>query len=254
LPGARAPAGRFPGAPAAGPSDLECTGRGAAGIGGQNAGVSSVSSARPDPGWLVLLPVKSTTRGKSRILLEPRHRARVALAMALDTAAAAAAASRVAEVLALVDDDADGRALAGIPGVRAHRVRARGLNESIREACLLPVSADRPVAVLPADLPSLRPVELDAALDAAAGLAMAVVADRQGTGTTLLAAQRPALLDPHYGVGSFAAHVAAGAVPLAVPGDSGLRRDVDVLDDLRDATGPLTSAEAATTGNGAAAG
>lgn len=218
---------------------------------GHNAGVTSAGA---DSGWLVLLPVKSTARGKSRILLEPRHRARLALAMALDTAAAAAGCARVTEVLALVDDDGDGRALGVIPGVRPHRVGVRGLNESIREACALPLAIGRRVAVLPADLPSLRPDELDAALQAAAGLPFAVVADRQGTGTTLLAARRVELLDPRYGVGSFAAHLVAGAVPLAVSADSGLRRDVDVLDDLRTVTGPLTSAEAAAAGDGAAAG
>jgi 2-phospho-L-lactate guanylyltransferase len=227
------------------------TAAGRVGRTGHNAGVTA---ARADSGWLVLLPVKSTARGKSRILLEARHRARLALAMALDTAAAAAGCGRVSDVLALVDDDGDGRALAAIPGVRAHRVGVRGLNDSIREACRLPVAMGRPVAVLPADLPSLRPAELDAALAAAAGLPFAVVADRQGSGTTLLAARRVDFLQPHYGVGSFAAHLAAGAVPLAVAADSGLRRDVDVLEDVRTATGPLTSAEAAAAGDCAAAG
>jgi 2-phospho-L-lactate guanylyltransferase len=194
--------------------------------------------------WLVLVPVKSTAVGKSRLRLDPKRRARLARAMARDTVTAAAAATRVRAVLAIVDDDADGRMLAAIGAVSAHRSGVPGLNESIREALALPEVSAGPVAVLPADLPSLRPDELDGALAAADGLPLAVVADRQGTGTTLLAAASAGSLDPHYGPGSFAAHLAAGAVPLAVPGESGLRRDVDVLDDLRDVTGPLTCAEA----------
>lgn len=202
---------------------------------------------------MVLMPVKSSAVGKSRILLAPARRARIALAMALDTAGAAAATVRVARVVVLTEDDADAAALTQIPGVQEHRVGVRGLNESIREALVL-VPADCPVAVLPADLPSLRAAELDAALAAAADSALAVVADRQGTGTTLLAARSAEFLDPHYGPGSFAAHVRAGAVPLDVPVHSGLRRDVDVLGDLFAATGPLTSAEARMLDGGAAAG
>lgn len=206
--------------------------------GGDNALV------RANESWLLLVPVKSTVVGKSRIQLDPGRRARLARAMARDTVTAAAAATQVRDVLVLVDDDADGRALAAIDSVTAHRTGVTGLNASIREALALPAASEGPVAVLPADLPSLRPAELDAALKAAGGLPLAVVADRQGTGTTLLAASGAGSLDPHYGPGSFAAHLAAGAVPLAVPGGSGLRRDVDVLADLRDVTGPLTCAEA----------
>lgn len=196
-------------------------------------------------GWLVLLPVKSTAVGKSRIALDPLRRSRLARAMALDTAAAAAATPRVRGVLALVDDESDGRALAGIRGVAVHRSGVRGLNDAIREARDLPGVARCAVAVLPADLPSLRPDELDAALAAASKVPLAVVADRQGTGTTLLAATRAVGLDPRYGPGSFAAHRAIGAVALAVPADSGLRRDVDVVTDLAGVTGPLTCGELA---------
>lgn len=204
--------------------------------------------------WLVLLPVKSTAVGKSRIALDPVRRARLARAMALDTAAAVAAAGRVHRVLALVDDEADGRALAAIDGVSVHRSRSRGLNEAIREARDLPEIAGAALAVLPADLPSLRPAELDAALGAATTVPLAVVADRQGTGTTLLAARRAGALDPRYGPGSFAAHCRIGAVALAVPAGSGLRSDVDVVTDLRGVTGPLTCAEATDLVCGTAAG
>ncbi len=207
-------------------------------------GVGAVTGIAPaDAAWWVLLPIKSTAVGKSRIALEPRRRARVARAMALDTAAAVAAARRVDRVLALVDDEADGAALAAIGGVDAHVSTVSGLNESILAALALPGMSDRAVAVLPADLPSLLPAELDLALRAAARVPLAVVADRQGTGTTLLAARIGRELPPRYGPGSFVAHCRAGAVPLAVPVGSGLRRDVDVVADLRGVTGQLTRAE-----------
>jgi 2-phospho-L-lactate guanylyltransferase len=159
--------------------------------------------------------------------------------MALDTVAAASAAARVRAVLALVEDDADGAAVAQV-GALVHRVAAVGLNDSIAEGLTLPAVAEGAVATLPADLPSLRSTELDAALLAAAGHPFAVVPDRDGTGTTLLAASSRDRLFPRYGPGSLSAHVGAGAVLVDVPADSGLRRDVDLPADLAGVTGPRT--------------
>lgn len=194
--------------------------------------------------WLVLIPIKSTRIGKSRICLEPDRRRRLARAMALDTVTAVAAADRVGSVLVLADDRDDAAVLARIAGVRVHLTGVSGLNDVIREACALPeVTAaypTRPVAVLPADLPSLRPAELDGALQSAEAAARAVVPDRQGTGTTLLTAGDATLLDPHYGPGSFAAHRVSGAIPLMVPDGSGLRCDVDTIGDLAGVRGRHT--------------
>lgn len=197
-----------------------------------------VRSLRAD-GVLLLVPVKSTRRGKSRLGVDGALRRRLALAMALDTVTAAAAAPRVRAVLALVEDDEDGVALAGV-GSLVHRVTVAGLNESIEEGLALPAAADGPVATLPGDLPSLQSAELDAALLAAAAHPFAVVADRDGTGTTLLTASRRELLTPRYGADSLAAHVRAGAVLVDVVDGSGLRRDVDLAADLLDVSGPHT--------------
>ncbi len=69
--------------------------------------------------------------------------------------------------------------------------------------------------------------------------------DAAGTGTVLLTAGPGVPLDPHFGIGSAAAHAASGAVELS--GDwPGLRHDVDTAADLSAAlalgTGPHTSA------------
>ncbi|MBN9611014.1 MAG: 2-phospho-L-lactate guanylyltransferase [Actinobacteria bacterium] len=198
--------------------------------------------------WLVLVPIKSTRIGKSRIALDPESRRRLARAMALDTVTAVAAADRVGGVWVLVDDPADGDLFRGMPGVCARRTGVVGLNDVIREACgALPAMGgddSRPVAVLPADLPSLEPGELDDALRQAVAVPRAVVPDRQGTGTTLLAARDAAQLRPQYGPGSFAAHRVSGAAGLQLPDDSGLRCDVDVIADLAGVTGRYTRSEA----------
>lgn len=199
-------------------------------------------STYPDaaPPWTVLVPVKSTAVGKSRIGLDAGRRAALARAMAQDTVDAIAGSALVGLVVALVEDAADGRLFAAPPIVIAHQVTAAGLNEAIREGAA--GIGDGPVAVLPGDLPSLRPGELDEALAWAASYMTAVVADRDGTGTTLLTARHARLLQPRYGAGSFAAHCATGAVPLPVAEQSGLRRDVDVLADLGAVAGRRTRA------------
>jgi 2-phospho-L-lactate guanylyltransferase len=210
--------------------------------------------------WSVVLPLKATRRGKSRIEVDPALRQRLTLAMAMDTAAAVAGAAAVADVLVVVEDEADGREIGRLPGVRVLLTRTRDLNDAIADG-LVALGLDRsaaararsrhegagasgsgPVATLPADLPSLTADELDAALAACLPHRVAVVADRQGTGTTLLAATSPELLVPQYGVGSLARHVAAGAVPIELPADSGLRRDVDLADDLAGVAGRRTVA------------
>jgi 2-phospho-L-lactate guanylyltransferase len=86
------------------------------------------------------------------------------------------------------------------------------------------------MAVLTGDLPALRPAELGDALGRVA--ARSFVPDAPGTGTVLLAAVAGVALDPHFGVGSAAAHAASGAERIAGDWPS-LRRDVDTVADLR---------------------
>ncbi len=202
---------------------------------------------RPDPAaarWTVIVPLKSSVRGKSRLELDPTLRQRLALAMALDTVTAAVGADGVGRVLAVVEDLADGERLARVPGVGIHLTRRTGLNAAIGDGLTVAtVTFGGSVAVLPGDLPSLTKDELGAALTRAAQYTSSVVADRQGTGTTLVTATMETggdRLRPHYGPGSFDRHVADGAVALDLPVTSGLRRDVDRVEDLTGVSGPRT--------------
>jgi len=82
-----------------------------------------------------------------------------------------------------------------------------------------------------ADLPALRAVELESALDAVPIGVASFVADAAGTGTTMYAAPHDTFA-PRFGRDSRAAHQKAGALP--VEGElASLRQDVDDLDDLR---------------------
>ena len=207
-------------------------------MGGDNG---LVQQPTPLDRWTVLVPLKSSNRGKSRIDVDPALRRRLALAMAMDTVEAASTAHEVGSVLVVVESPHDGDRFTELAGVRVVRTGTSGLNEAIADGLgVLGTSMQGPIAVLPGDLPSLTADELDQALVAASQHRRAVVADRQGTGTTLLTAALRSALRPHYGPGSLRQHVAAGAVPIELPVASGLRRDVDVAADLAGVTGVRT--------------
>lgn len=192
--------------------------------------------------WTVLIPVKATSRGKSRIDLPAGLRQELAMTMALDTVSAAA---RSARVVAVVEDAHDAALLSAVAGVSVHRTSVTGLNESILDglkSLVADAAGARWVAALPGDLPGLRPDELVDALRLCSAYPFAVVADHQGSGTTLLAATEPAALVPRYGPSSFAAHLLAGATPIDLPPESSLRWDIDTVADLGATTGPFTSA------------
>jgi 2-phospho-L-lactate guanylyltransferase len=199
--------------------------------------------------YVAVLPVKPPTRGKSRLTGVPDDLRRdLALAFALDTASACLAAASVEAVLVVTDDAVLAGRLASL-GCATVPDAGAGLNGALVQAAAEVARrwpGAQPVALL-ADLPALRPDDLDAALAALVPGGPSYVADADGTGTTLYTAPTDEFA-PAFGVDSAAAHLASGA--LAVRGElPSLRRDVDDLDDLRAAlalgVGPATSAAAA---------
>jgi 2-phospho-L-lactate guanylyltransferase len=99
------------------------------------------------------------------------------------------------------------------------------------------LAPDARTAAITGDLAALRPADLASAFAlaeaaAATGTRLAFVPDRVGSGTTMVAFAPGTDAPPLFGVGSSAAHTAAGYVPLAVPTESSLRLDIDDADDL----------------------
>jgi len=89
----------------------------------------------------------------------------------------------------------------------------------------------------PGDTPLIDPGDIDLLLDRSArdGLAVAIVADRHGTGTNALVLTPPDALRPAFGPGSLARHVAAAeaeGLPHRVEPCEPLAHDVDTPDDL----------------------
>lgn len=180
--------------------------------------------------FVVLVPVKSPTLGKSRLRVPHELRPALATAFALDTLQAAAASAQVAEVV-VVSDDAEFTATAARLGFRSLGDR-HGLNDSLVAAAsaladLLP--AGHPVALC-ADLPCLAAADLDLALGSVTGSGPHLVADAAGTGTTLYTASYDTFA-PAFGIESRAAHLHAGAREITGELVS-LRHDVDDEADL----------------------
>ncbi len=208
--------------------------------------------------WSVVVPVKGGAGGKSRLEAPGVDRLALARAIALDTIAAAASCDAVAHVVVVTDDAWVPLHATDIPGLRfvpesapddldeaAARASLGRLDAAIA-AGMAAVGDDRPRAALLGDLPALRSGDLADALRRAAGFERTVVADAEGTGSTLVTAAPGMPFASAFGDGSFARHVALGCVPLGIPDASTLRRDVDTAAQLRAAAelglGPRTAA------------
>jgi 2-phospho-L-lactate/phosphoenolpyruvate guanylyltransferase len=192
--------------------------------------------------WTVLVPLRALPGAKSRLAesLEPTAHAALVEAIRADTLAAVRAAGPVARVVVIGDSPG--------PGITLVQT-SDGLNGALRDGA--GYAAERwpgdGVAALVGDLPALRPDELAAALEGAAGHASSYVPDASGTGTTLLAATPGRQLDPRFGLGSAARHALIADALTAGPG---LRTDVDTVEELADAArigvGAATAAALAT--------
>jgi 2-phospho-L-lactate guanylyltransferase len=189
----------------------------------------------PVGGWSIVIPLKRLDQAKSRLrgVPVPLRRALV-VAMARDVRDAALACHDVGEIVVVTRDPA-WRSLLG--GRRLRFVAESpmdSLNEALRRgaATCRRTPAGHGVAALTADLPALRPAELALALGPAEAAPTFFVPDAHGDGTTLFAARSPAQFWPHYGVGSRARHIEAGALEIHRPELTGIRQDVDTLEDL----------------------
>lgn len=171
------------------------------------------------PEWTVVVPVKGTAAAKSRL----GATVPLARAIALDTVEAAIGSRAVARVIVVtaIGEASEFERL----GATIVADLGTGLGAAVRSG--LAAAGDSRVAVLLGDLPALVPDELDAALASAAAHPLAFVPDADGIGSSLVTALSALDHRPAFGADSARAHLAAGYVELAMPADSGLRRDVD---------------------------
>lgn len=200
--------------------------------------------------WSLVIPVKLLAQAKTRLTgLDLERRSRLALAMAADTVSAALQADSVATVLVVTDDAVVRDVVVELGAVVLADEPGAGLNEALGYAAGYARQRwpSHGVCAVAGDLPAMRSAELAAALRAAAELGVAFVPDADGTGTALYAATPGSAFRPRFGPDSRRRHLDGGAVEIANGTLTGLRRDVDTVDDLRAAAeiglGPRTRAE-----------
>ncbi len=190
-------------------------------------------------GWTAVIPIKQWSAAKSRLHPSPDARAALARAFALDVLDALHGAPSVEHlviVTTVADLDIEIKHL-GATVLADRQILGRGsLNGAIRlgRRWATKNAPSRGLVVLPADLPSLSSHHLEEALAIVGEHQRAFVPDASGSGTTLLAARHPRLLQPRYGADSALAHQAGGSLRIEdLPPQA--RLDVDDPDDLREA-------------------
>jgi len=184
--------------------------------------------------WTVLLPVKPFALGKSRLApWAGANRADWARAFYLDTLDAVFHTPLVQHVI-VVTADSEAHVLAVRAGAEvADDTPVCGLNAAVyRGATHAAGPTGRPVAVLTADLPALRPEELKQVLTDARHHPRAFLTDHTGSGTTILTASTPQMLLPRFEGASRTQHAVTGAHELTIPNVPGARLDVDTPMDL----------------------
>jgi 2-phospho-L-lactate/phosphoenolpyruvate guanylyltransferase len=208
-------------------------------------------STNPHPArCVVVVPVKPPAFGKSRLVgFTDSQRRDLAEAFALDTVQAATSTPGVEAVLVVTDDFRLAASMRDFGAVVIPDGTTEDLNATLVQGAAEAVRrwpGAVPVALC-ADLPGLRPIELQAVLqqvsEVVASGDAAFVRDRAGVGTTLYAAPADGF-DPGFGFDSAARHERSGAVEVGAEQGS-VRHDVDDLADLGAAlvagVGPHTS-------------
>ncbi len=218
-----------------------------------------------DAMWSVIIPIKRLDVAKSRLILGAAgQRRRLALAFAQDVMLVVVRVSSVRNLIVVTADDevAEVAAAAGAHVVSEGKLENQrdpdaagedavdgfpALNVAIRlgGAYATKLSPANRIAVLAADLPTLRVAELEAGLRGAADHPRAFTSDAAGLGTNLLTAAVGTHLNPMFGANSAMRHRESGAVDLSANSGLGLRLDVDTAVQLNDAilrgVGPLTA-------------
>jgi 2-phospho-L-lactate guanylyltransferase len=184
-----------------------------------------------------VLPLKALDRAKGRLSgdLDPAMRRALTAWMFGRVLTACHQASQVGGVL-VVAGDAAAAALArahGVPALVEPRPGLAAAMAAADRAC----ASDAATLVVAADLPLVRPEELDQVCAAGADPGVVVAPTRDG-GTGALLRRPPLAIPTRYGPGSAAAHLAlaaAAGVPAVRLELPGLALDIDTAGQLQEA-------------------
>ncbi|MFD0737058.1 2-phospho-L-lactate guanylyltransferase [Planotetraspora mira] len=199
------------------------------------------------PRWSIVVPVKTLIRAKTRLAgAAGPYRADLAVAIASDTVSAALTCALVARVVVVTADPVPAERLAAL-GAHVVDDPDTGLNAALRvgAAEAVRLAPGDAVGALQADLPALRPLELERVLTAALDFDESFVPDATDVGTTFYGVRPGIAFHPRFGGESRARHLSGGAKELTLEGIPSVRRDVDTIEDLEQAQalglGPATT-------------
>jgi 2-phospho-L-lactate/phosphoenolpyruvate guanylyltransferase len=185
-----------------------------------------------------VLPVKRFAAAKQRLApgMGSTHRAELAAAMLEDVLEAIGAARSIERTIVVTSEpravelaSATGAEVVPDPDEGGHSGAALA---GIARAQQL--GAER-VVLLPIDCPLLEPRELERLLTGMPERYVAIVPDRHGTGTNALALSPPDAIEPAFGEGSCARHVASArdaSLPFGVEELPSLALDLDTPADV----------------------
>ncbi|WP_308468725.1 2-phospho-L-lactate guanylyltransferase [Rathayibacter soli] len=222
------------------------------------------------PHWSVVIPFKGAPHAKSRFAenFDDARRAALAIALLTDTVRAVRAVAAVTRIIVVSNEPNVAEAIlseeSGAPRLGTQQTGTQqtgtqqtgtqqagteliivadpggGLNAAVSHGIRQARNIDDRAftAAMVGDVAALQPDDLAHALAESValfhtGTALTLVADHDGTGTTMITAAPGAVIEPHFGVDSCAEHQAAGHVLLQLPAESSLRLDIDSAEDMQ---------------------
>jgi 2-phospho-L-lactate guanylyltransferase len=197
-----------------------------------------------------IVPVKRFAAAKRRLAagIDDERREALAAAMLEDVLEAIGEARSVDRTIVVTGDPrAQENAAANAAEVLPDPADAGHVTASLAGIARAEADGAECVVLLPGDCPLLEPRELDRLLTRLPESFVAIVPDRHGTGTNALALAPPGAIEPAFGEGSRARHVAAAreaGVPHAVEELPSLALDLDTPADVIALTRKLATGNA----------
>lgn len=185
-----------------------------------------------------VLPVKRFAAAKQRLTagIDDERRAEIVAAMLADVLEAVGEARSIERTIVVSSEPRVAELAAAVGAeVLADPDEGGHSGAAMAGAALAAALGARCVVLLPGDCPLLDPRELDRLLTGMPERFVTVVPDRHGTGTNALALAPPDAIEPVFGEGSCARHLAAaraGGAPYAVEVLPSLGLDLDTPADV----------------------
>ena len=191
---------------------------------------------QPDPSWTAVIPIRSFSEGKTRLLVPSTDTGSLIRAFTHDVIDACRACPRITRIVVVSPDPSVIAAATALGIESVVETSPRGINEAV---ATVRSQVSGPVIAILGDTPCLTGEALDTVLFEADQHEVSFVADASGVGTTMWCTRGSTSAMSHFGHHSRARHRADGAVELGAGFNSTswtrARRDVDTDVDLWDA-------------------